>query len=103
MVFDKNNHYQETAAQLRQKIKQYKKRPAYLVPYLKTRGLLPQGETKDGAPGEKDEEKQEAPAEKKTKWIIDPKYPFQIQKYKITVSYLVPNFSGLSSMITVIS
>ena len=44
MVMDKNNHYQETAAQLRQKIKQFKKRPAYLVPYLKARGCLPQGE-----------------------------------------------------------
>ena len=41
MVFDKNNHYQETAAQLRQKIKQFKKRPAYMVPFLKSRGGLP--------------------------------------------------------------
>lgn len=41
MAKDKNNHYQETASQLKQKIKQFKKRPAYLVPYVKTRGLLP--------------------------------------------------------------
>lgn len=40
MVFDKNNHYQETAAQLKQKIKQFKKRPAYLVKFLKATGQL---------------------------------------------------------------
>lgn len=40
MARDKNNHYQDTAAQIRQKIKQFKKRPAYWIPYLKSRGLL---------------------------------------------------------------
>ena len=45
MVKDKNNHYQETASQLKQKIKQFKKRPAYLVPYVKTRGLLATSDT----------------------------------------------------------
>ena len=40
MAMDKNNHYQETAAQIKQKIKQFKKRPAYLVPYLRERELL---------------------------------------------------------------
>lgn len=37
---DKKNHYQETAAQLRQKIKQFKKRPAYLVKFMKACGKL---------------------------------------------------------------
>nr|CAG4635188.1 EOG090X0IKC [Alona affinis] len=41
MAMDKNNHYQETAAQLRQKIKQFKMRPAYLVPFLRNRNILP--------------------------------------------------------------
>nr|CAG4642189.1 EOG090X0IKC [Eurycercus lamellatus] len=41
MALDKNNHYQETAAQLKQKIKQFKKRPAYLVTYLQSRKILP--------------------------------------------------------------
>lgn len=40
MARDKNNHYQETAAQLRQKIKQFVKRPAYVVPYLRDRNIL---------------------------------------------------------------
>jgi len=62
MVFDKNNHYQETAAQLRQKIKQFKKRPAYLVPYLKARGGLKGGKTEVNT--KKDEAKEEVPAEK---------------------------------------
>nr|CAG4643621.1 EOG090X0IKC [Ilyocryptus agilis] len=39
MARDSQNHYQETAAQLRQKIKQFKKRPAYLITYLRSRGL----------------------------------------------------------------
>lgn len=40
MSRDKNNHYQDTAAQIKQKIKQFKKRPAYWIPYLKSRGLV---------------------------------------------------------------
>ena len=40
MAMDKNNHYQETASQLKQKIKKFKIRPAYLVPYVKKRGLI---------------------------------------------------------------
>ena len=40
MVMDKKNYYQETAAQLRQKIKQFKKRPAYLVKFMKACGKL---------------------------------------------------------------
>ena len=32
---DKKNYYQETAAQLRQKIKQFKKRPAYFFKFVK--------------------------------------------------------------------
>lgn len=40
MAMDKNNHYQETAAQIRQKIKQFKKRPAYLVKFLRATGVL---------------------------------------------------------------
>ena len=41
MAKDKNNHYQETAAQIRQKIKQFKKRPAYLVKFMRACGKLP--------------------------------------------------------------
>ncbi|KAI9552754.1 hypothetical protein GHT06_020634 [Daphnia sinensis] len=41
MARDKNNHYQETAAQIRQKIKQFKKRPAYLVKFMRACGKLP--------------------------------------------------------------
>ncbi|XP_046454171.1 nucleolar protein 16-like [Daphnia pulex] len=44
MAMDKNNHYQETAAQIRQKIKQFKKRPAYLVKFMKACGKLPPSE-----------------------------------------------------------
>nr|CAG4637493.1 EOG090X0IKC [Ceriodaphnia reticulata] len=40
MAMDKKNYYQETAAQLRQKIKQFKKRPAYLVKFMKACGKL---------------------------------------------------------------
>nr|CAG4651474.1 EOG090X0IKC [Simocephalus serrulatus] len=40
MAMDKNNHYQETAAQIRQKIKQFKKRPAYLVKFLRATGVM---------------------------------------------------------------
>ena len=46
MVLDKRNHYQETEAQLRQKIKHYLKRPAYSVPYLRKRGLIAVGDKK---------------------------------------------------------
>nr|CAG4645253.1 EOG090X0IKC [Leptodora kindtii] len=50
MVRDKNNHYQETAAQLKQKIKQFLKRPAYLIPYLRKRGLSTIGEPLQSSP-----------------------------------------------------
>ena len=40
MAMDKNNHYQETAAQIKQKIKQFKKRPAYLVKFLRATGVM---------------------------------------------------------------
>ena len=56
MARDKNNHYQETAAQLRQKIQQYKKRPAYLIPFLRKRGML---ETSKGDTNEEKSEEDE--------------------------------------------
>nr|CAG4650626.1 EOG090X0IKC [Sida crystallina] len=62
MVRDKNNHYQETAAQLRQKIKQFIKRPAYLVPYLRKRGLISIGQP---GPSEQDKPDVDVPKEDK--------------------------------------
>ena len=41
MARDKNNHYQDTASQIKQKIKQYMKRPAYLIKYMRDHGKLP--------------------------------------------------------------
>nr|CAH0098504.1 unnamed protein product [Daphnia galeata] len=41
MARDNKNVYQETAAQIRQKIKQFKKRPAYLVKFMRSCGKLP--------------------------------------------------------------
>nr|CAG4641345.1 EOG090X0IKC [Eulimnadia texana] len=41
MARDPKNYYQETPAQFKQKIKQFLKRPAYVVPYLRERGVLP--------------------------------------------------------------
>lgn len=55
MVFDKNNHYQETAAQLRQKIKQYKKRPAYMVKFLKSKEKLGKKVKADATSNQADE------------------------------------------------
>nr|CAG4638846.1 EOG090X0IKC [Cyclestheria hislopi] len=40
MARDKENHYQETASQLKQKIQKFLNRPAYSVPYFRKRGLI---------------------------------------------------------------
>ena len=45
MARDKKNFYQETAAQIRQKIKQFKKRPAYFVKFITSCGKLPASST----------------------------------------------------------
>ena len=41
MARDNKNVYQETAAQIRQNIKQFKKIPAYLVKFMRSCGKLP--------------------------------------------------------------
>ena len=71
MARDSKNHYQDTAAQLRQKIKQFVKRPAYLVPYLRKRGLIAIGQPQP-VPDQPDQHIDgQAPAEAEEEEVVE--------------------------------